>query len=73
MNLEVLQARLALYLAAEVKILQGQEYVIENAGDSRRLRRAALAVVRAEINNLTTQIAVASAAGRRRVYRLVPG
>lgn len=69
MTLEQLQARLAAYLAAETAILGGQEYQIGVGGTQRRLRRADLADVRAEINSLRTQIAAAEAAasGRRRV------
>lgn len=54
-----LAARLAMYLAAEEKVLEGQEYVIGNGGSSRRLRRADLADIRAEIASLNSQIASA--------------
>lgn len=69
MTLEQLQARLDAYLAAETKILAGQEYVVGMGGTQRRLRRADLAEVRAEIASLRAQIAAAEAArdGRRRV------
>ena len=75
MTLEQLQARLAIYLAAEAKILTKQEYTIGAGQDVRRLRYADLAEVRAEIKSLTDQIAAAkvAASGGRRVYRMVPG
>lgn len=75
MTLQQLQARLDLYLAAEAKILQKQEYTIDDGGTSRRLRYADLTEVRAEITTLDAQIkaAQASAPGVRRVYRMVPG
>jgi len=74
MTLEQLQARLAAYMAAEVKILRGQEYVIGQGETSRRLRRADLAEVRAEIKSLDAQIRAIenSAAGRRRVLYTRP-
>lgn len=69
MTLAELIARRAAYMAAELKILEGQEYQIGNGGSSRRLRRADLSEVRAEIAVLTAQIAPlqAAAAGVRRV------
>lgn len=69
MTLEDLQARLALYLAAEAKILQRQEYQVGNKGTARRLRAADLAEVRAEIARLDAEIdrLQAAAAGTRRV------
>lgn len=75
MTLQQLQDRLALYLAAEAKILTKQEYTIGAGQDTRRLRYADLAEVRSEIASLRDQIAAAqsSAAGGRRVYRMVPG
>jgi hypothetical protein len=63
-----LRARLALYVAAESKILSGQNYQI---GD-RRLQRADLAEVRAEIRQLSRQIegleAASGGVARRRKY-----
>lgn len=53
-----LQARLALYLAAEEKILKGQEYQVGQGSNARRLRRADLAEVRSEIASLNAQIAI---------------
>ena len=52
MNLAQLQERLNAYLAAETAILQSQEYSI----DGRRLRRADLEQVRAEIASLQGQV-----------------
>lgn len=59
MTLPELQARLVLYLAAEAKILQGQEYHIGQGTTGRRLRRADLAEVRREIDSLNAQILAA--------------
>lgn len=74
MTREQLQARLDAYLAAELKILKGQEYVIGQGETSRRLRRADLEQVRAEIKSLSDQIdAIDNAAvGRRRVLYTRP-
>ncbi len=69
MTRDQLQARLDAYLAAETKILRGQEYVIGQGETARRLRRADLSEVRAEIEKLSAAIEAIdnSAAGRRRV------
>ena len=74
MTLEQLQTRLAAYMAAEEKILRGQEYVIGQGETARRLRRADLEQVRAEIKSLSDQIdAIDNAAvGRRRVLYTRP-
>lgn len=71
MTLEQMQTRLDAYLAAETKILEGQEYTIGDGSTARRLRRADLAEVRAEIARLDQQIAAATAVqarGRRVLY-----
>ena len=52
-----LQTRLASYLEAEAKILQSQEYTVGQGGGARRNRRADLEQVRAEITQLSSQIA----------------
>lgn len=57
MTPEQLQARLDAYMTAELKILQGQEYQIGQGATARRLRRADLSEVRAEIKSLQAQIA----------------
>lgn len=69
MTLAELQARLAAYVAAEARILQGQEYQIGQGPTARRLRRADLAEVRAEIASLAVQIQTLQGpvAGTRRV------
>lgn len=74
-TLAELTARKALYLAAEEKILAGQEYTVSDGVIQRRLRRADLAEVRAEIERLDTLITAAGggAAGARRVSRIIPG
>lgn len=67
-TVQQLRARLDVYVAAEAKILGGQSYQI---GD-RRLQRADLAEVRAEIRQLSQQIETLEAAAvsgtRRRKY-----
>lgn len=75
MTRDQLQARLDAYLAAETKILKGQEYVIGQGETARRLRRADLAEVRAEIASLSDKIEAIdnAAAGRRRVLYARPG
>lgn len=72
--LELAQQRLEAYLAAELKILQSQEYTVGQGGTGRRNRRAELLqvqdgikTVRAEIDQLQS---VASRA--RRVTYLRP-
>ena len=75
-----LQARLAAYLAAELKILQSQEYQMGQGGNQRRNRRADLEQVRAAITEIKAEIAAAEAvagtatgaAGGRRIYNIVP-
>ena len=57
MTFEELQARLTSYLDAEQRILQSQEYTIGQGGTARRNRRADLAEVRAEITQLSAQMA----------------
>lgn len=69
-----IQSRLAAYKAAELKILEGQDYTISDGagGISRRLRRADLEQVRLVITELEAQLAAAAAeeAGVRRVLYL---
>lgn len=62
-TLAELRSRLALYVAAEAKILAGQSYQL----GERRLQRADLGEVRAEIRTLAADIARAesSASGAR--------
>lgn len=71
-----LQTRLTSYLEAEQKILQSQEYAVGQGGTARKNRRADLSEVRAEISNLSNQIAVhpqnPANAGMRRIRRLRP-
>lgn len=57
------------YIAAELKILESQEYQIGSAGHARRNRRADLEQVRKQIDILNAQIAPlqAAVAGVRRV------
>lgn len=76
-DLVELQARRAAYVAAELKILQSQEYQFGQGGNHRRNRRAELADVQAAIKDLDAQIAAAevaanTATGGRRVYNMVP-
>lgn len=74
MTREQLQARLDAYMAAETKILRGQEYVIGQGETARRLRRADLAEITKTIADLQRQIAEIdnAAAGRRRVLYTRP-
>lgn len=67
-----LQPRLDAYLAAELAILQGQEYQIGQGSTARRLRRADLSEVRAQISALQTQIAQLAAVRRRGVVYIRP-
>ena len=69
-NLVTAQAQLDAYVAAELAILEGQEYV---KGD-RRLKRADLAEVRAGITLWDRRVKelTASAAGRGRSITLRP-
>lgn len=68
------QARLDAYLAAELAILQGQEYRIGSGYGARQLRRADLSEVRAQIDALRGELAAsdARASGARRVRYLRP-
>ena len=74
MTRDELVARLAAYVAAEAKILKGQEYVIGQGETARRLRRAGAAEVRKAITDLNTQIEDLDnlTAGRRRVLYARP-
>lgn len=72
-TLQELQDRRALYVAAEAKILQSQEYVVGQGGTARRNRRAELETVQATIRELDDQIARAQNGATRRVYNIVPG
>lgn len=74
-TLQELQDRRAAYVAAELKILQSQEYQVGQGGNARRNRRAELADVQAAIKDLDIQINALSPTtlGARRMYRMVPG
>lgn len=76
MDYATLVARLAAYLAAEAKILQAQETVVGQGTTARRLTRADLGEVRAEITNLQRQVANhpdnPAARGARRIRYLRP-
>ena len=69
-TLAELQARRAAYVAAELKILQSQEYQVGQGGNARRNVRAELAQVQEGIRECDRLIAAASP---RRVYTIVPG
>lgn len=67
-----LRDRLALYVTAEAKILAGQSYQL----GERRLQRADLAEVSAEIRRLASEVARAESAaggGRGRLRYGMPG
>ena len=68
MTLAELQARRALYLAAEAAILKGQEYRIRDGGVDRYLRRADLDVVRSTLAEIDSQIAAQDTTTRRVLY-----
>ena len=70
-----LQTRRAGYAAAELKILQSQEYQVGQGGNFRRNQRADLEQVQNLIRELDVSIAAeqARASGTRRAYRIVPG
>lgn len=72
--LELAQQRLASYLAAEVRILQSQEYTVGQGGTARRNRRADLEQVQAGIKSTQAEIAALQAAqpGARRLTYLRP-
>ncbi len=76
MTLTELKDRLVSYLAAEQRILQSQEYTVGQGGTGRRNRRAELAEVREQIDNLNRQIAAhpdnTAARAVRRVRYLRP-
>lgn len=74
-TIEQMQTRLAAYQAAELKILESQEYQIGQGGSQRRNRRADLEQVRAAIKELEDDIAKAQAKatrGARRIYHIGP-
>ena len=61
MTLQELKDRRAAYLAAELRILESQEYRVGDGGTGRTNRRAELAEVRAAITELDAQISAAEA------------
>ena len=65
MTLEELQTRLGAYLAAEIAILQSQEYTVGNGSNARRNRRADLVEVRKGIADTRAEIALLQPAGAR--------
>ncbi|WP_428419198.1 hypothetical protein [Methylibium sp.] len=75
MTLEELQARKAAYMAAELKILESQEYKVGDGVANRSNRRADLEQVRDELKVIDQQIEALTArtSGRRRVYYGRPG
>jgi hypothetical protein len=73
-TLEELQERKAAYLAAELRILQSQDYTVGDGVIQRRNRRADLEQVRAAIKEIDAQIsALGGDAAPRRIHRIVPG
>lgn len=71
-TLEELTTRRAAYLAAELRILDSQEYQVGAGGNARRNRRAELENIQAGIRELDTQIASLQGATQRRVHYIVP-
>jgi hypothetical protein len=70
-TLATVQARLAMYRAAEAKILAGQEYTISDGVIQRRMRRADLVTVRDAITALEAQEAALQAAAAPTYRRVV--
>lgn len=70
---EQLQDRLNAYLAAELRILESQDYTIGDGSTARRNKRADLEQVRSEIAAIRAEIDSmdAQASGSRRVMRFV--
>lgn len=66
--------RLAAYKAAELKVLEGQEYTISDGVVQRRLRRADLEQIRTVITQLEGELTAQQAreGGTRRLYNIVP-
>jgi hypothetical protein len=71
---EQLQARLDAYMAAELKVLQAQEYVIGQGATARRLTRADLGEIRKGIADTRNEIDRLDGIGlrHRRVIYLRP-
>lgn len=68
MTLAELQARKALYLAAEAAILRSQAYRIQDGVIDRQVTRADLDFVTAELANIDRQIATLTPGARRILY-----
>lgn len=71
-QLQQARARLQAYLAAEVRILGSQEYVIGNGGTARRNRRADLESVQAGIKEVRAEIQRLESLAEPRVTYLRP-
>jgi hypothetical protein len=71
-TLAELQTRKDAYLAAELRILESQEYAISSGDSSRRMVRAELEQVRLAIKEIDAEIAAlgGGVAGPRRVYHV---
>ncbi len=74
MTLDQLKARRDAYLAAELRILESQEFRTGAGSDFRHQRRAELDQVRAALKEINAEIerVEGAASGARRVYNLVP-
>lgn len=70
-----LRARLLRYMNAEAAILDGaQEYTIGQGSTARKVRRADLEQIRAEIKSMNDQLdVIAPAVARRPTFYLRPG
>lgn len=70
-----LRARLLLYMNAEAAILSGaQEYTIGQGSTARKVRRADLEQIRAEIASINGQLdVIAPTTARRPTFYLRPG
>lgn len=71
-TLEIAEARLTAYLAAEEAVMAGQRYVIDIGGNRREVTRADLAVIQAGIALWNGRCKSLSDDGRQSVRYVIP-
>lgn len=71
-TLEIAEARLTAYLAAEEAVMAGQRYVIDIGGNRREVTRADLAAIQAGIALWNGRCKSLSADGRPSVRYVIP-
>ena len=71
-TLEIAEARLTAYLAAEEAVMAGQRYVIDIGGNRREVTRADLAAIQAGITLWNGRCKALSAGGRPSVRYVIP-